>query len=142
MENFIEKLKEVKEERGITYDELSELSKIPKPTLTRIFSGQTANPTLETVVPIAVALGTSIDELVGLKKPEDPANKPMVVATLDAYAELLREKDERLRDIKDENAKVRKEKRTLAIALTAVVAFIMTLLTIDILNGNFGYFRY
>ena len=59
-----------------------------------------------------------------------------------AYAELLREKDERIKDLKDEHEKLRKEKKGIGFALACIVGFVIILLTIDILNGNFGYFRY
>lgn len=139
---YLEKLKALKEEKDITNAEIARLSNIPLPTITRIFNGSTPNPTFETFSSIAIALGASLDEITGLRAPEStPVTAPIETA-LNSYAELLKEKDERIRDLKDEHEKLRREKRNIALALACVVAFIMTLLTIDILNGNFGYFRY
>lgn len=139
---YLEKLKALKEERELTNAEIARLSNIPLATITRIFNGSTPNPTFETISQIAIALGASIDELTGLKTPEaQPLTSPVETA-LTSYAELLREKDERIKDLKEEKEKMRKEKFAFGIALACVVAFVLILLTVDIMNGNFGYFRY
>ena len=139
---YLERLKALKEERDITNAEIARLSNIPLATITRIFNGSTPNPTFETFSNIAIALGASLDEIAGLKTAEPTPVTAPIVTTLDSYAELLREKDERIRDLKEEHESIRKEKRKLGIALACVVGFVILLLTIDILNGNFGYFRY
>lgn len=139
---YLEKLKAFKEERDLTNAEIARLSNIPLATITRIFNGSTPNPTFETISQIAIALGASIDEIAGLKSHDpEPMTSP-VETTLTSYAELLKEKDERIKDLKEEKEKMRKEKFMFGIALACVVAFVLTLLTVDIMNGHFGYFRY
>lgn len=147
--NYIAKLQKIKEERGLTLVEISKISNLPLTTVTRIFNGQTPNPSFETVSQIAIALGTSLDELAGLKTPDPTPVAAPVVAALDSYAELIKEKDERIRELKEEKEKmreekeqVRKEKHRVALGLACVVAFMLVLLTIDVMNGHFGYFRY
>ena len=53
----IEQLKERKKELGITFDELSEKSGIPKTTLTNILCGKTLTPRIDTMQAIENALG-------------------------------------------------------------------------------------
>lgn len=139
---YLEKLQALKEQRKLTYNEIAQLSNIPETTVTRILNGRTQNPTLDNVIPIAIALGVSLDEVFGLSQPKEENFATPVATTLDSYAELLKEKDERIKDLKEEHEKMRKEKQRYGFALACVVAFVMLLLTIDILNGNFGYFRY
>ena len=139
---YLERLKALKEKRKITNAEIAELANIPLATVTRIFSGATPNPTFETFSQIAIALGASLDELAGLKQHETPPVAAPIEATLNSYAELLKEKDERIKDLKEENEKTRKEKQRFAIAFACVVGFILLLLTVDVMNGHFGYFRY
>lgn len=139
---YLERLKTLKDERDLTNAEISKLSNLPLATITRIFNGNTPNPTFETFVQIATALGASLDEIAGLRQPEAPRVDTPIENTLNAYAELLKEKDERIRDLKEEHEKLRKEKHRFAFACACVVGFIMLLLAIDITNGNFGYFRY
>ena len=140
--DYLEQLKALKEKRGLTHAEISELSDIPLTTVTRIFSGATPNPTFETIARITIALGGSLDVIAGIRSAnEKPLSSP-VEKTITSYAELLKEKDERIKDKEAERAAERKEKYKLAIVLACVIGFLLLILTIDILNGHFGYFRY
>lgn len=139
---YLDRLKALKEERDLTNAEIARLSNIPLATVTRIFGGQTPNPTFETFAQIAIALGASLDEIAGLKQPEAPTVDKPIETALNSYAELLKEKDERIRDLKDEHEKLRKEKQRFALALAIIVGFVLLVLTVDIMNGHFGYFRY
>ena len=139
---YLEKLKALKEERDLTNAEIARISNIPLATITRIFNGSTPNPTFETISQIAIALGASIDELTGLKPHEAPLLTSPVETALTSYAELLREKDIRINDLKEEIKEVRREKHRFSLALAIIVAFLLILFTVDIMNGHFGYFRY
>lgn len=46
---WLDKLREMKNESGLTTKEIAHLSKIPEPTLEKIFSGATKDPKLETM---------------------------------------------------------------------------------------------
>jgi transcriptional regulator with XRE-family HTH domain len=74
-------LKDQREARGLTQQELSERSGVPRPTLAHLESGQ-GNPTLAVLIKVAGALGTGIEALVAATKP-----KVRVVATADVPAE-------------------------------------------------------
>lgn len=139
---YLEKLKALKEERKITNVEIARVSNIPLATITRIFNGQTPNPTFETFVHIAIALGASLDEIAGLKQNETPPIASPIQSTLDSYADLLKEKDDRIKELKSEKEYERKQKHKITIALFCVVGFVLLILAVDILNGNFGYFRH
>ena len=139
---YLERLKALKEERDLTYAEIAELSDVPVATVTRIFNGSTPDPRFETIARITIALGGSLDVTAGLKQADAPPVDSPIENTLNSYAELLKEKDERIRELKEEKNKERKEKYKLAIALGCFVAFVLIILTVDILNGHFGYFRY
>ena len=141
---YLERLKVLKEEKKMTNADIAKLSNIPLATITRIFNGNTPNPTFETFAHIAIALGVSLDEIAGLKVPEadaPPVPAP-IAATLDSYAELLKEKDDRIAELKAEKEKERKEKHAVAIVLCAFLALVTVILIVDVLNGHFGYFRY
>lgn len=139
---YVEKLKALKEEKELTNSEIARLSNIPLATITRIFNGATPNPTFETITQIAIALGTSLDEITGLKEPDEPPIPSRIENTLNSYSELLKEKDDRIKELKDSVEKERKEKHMLQGIFTLFIAFILVVLTIDILNGHFGYFKY
>jgi transcriptional regulator with XRE-family HTH domain len=62
-------LKDQREAKGLTQQELSERSGVPRPTLAHLESGQ-GNPTLSVLIKVAAALGTGIESLVAVAKPK------------------------------------------------------------------------
>ena len=54
-------LKELKEKSKLTTKQISDLSGIPESTISRILSGQTDNPTFDTVCALVKAMGGSLD---------------------------------------------------------------------------------
>lgn len=61
-----ETIRKYRQEKGISQDKLSKLADVAFHTIVKIESGDTSNPTIDTVKKIAVALGVSVDGL--LKK--------------------------------------------------------------------------
>lgn len=139
---YVEKLKMIRDEKDMTNVEIARLSDIPLATITRVFNGSTPNPTFETISRISLAMGVSLDELIGLKQPDAPPVASPIENTLNSYLELLKEKDDRIVELKAEKERVIKEKNMVSLVLIIFVAFVLTILAIDILNGHFGYFRH
>lgn len=57
-------IKKFREKKGISQDKLSKLAGITLHTITKIESGATPDPRIETVKKIAEALGVSVDDLI------------------------------------------------------------------------------
>src|SRR6185436_5245629 len=62
-------LRDHREARGLTQQELSDRSGVPRPTLAHLESGQ-GNPTLSVLSKVAAALGTGIEGLVSPARPK------------------------------------------------------------------------
>lgn len=150
--HYGEKLKSIKAEKHLTNAEIAKICNVPLPTVTRVFDEKTLSGNFETFVSIARGLGLSLDELAGLKHPDDQPISSPILETFNSYSELLKEKDERIKEkdiaigelISDKNI-IRKEKYKLigiTLALGFIVAAMAILLIVDILNGHFGYFIY
>lgn len=139
---YVEKLKMIKEEKDLTNAEIAELGDIPLPTVTRVFNEKTLNPTFETITRIAIAMGVSLDELVGLKQPDEPPIPSPIETTLNSYAELLKVKDDRIKELKEEKEIERRDKYRIVCILVCFVTFVMIVLALDLFNGHFGYFQY
>ena len=137
---YVEKLKMIRDEKHLSNVEVAKISDTPLATVTRVFNGQTPNPTFETIARMAIAMGVSLDELTGFKQPDAPPISSPIETTLNSYAELLKEKDDRIKELKEEKEKEHKEKYKLVGVLIGVLAFLLVLLTVDLLNGHFGYF--
>lgn len=138
---YVEKLKMIRDEKHLSNVEVAKISDTPLATVTRVFNGQTPNPTFETIARIAIAMGTSLDEITGFKQPDAPPITSPIETTLNSYAELLKEKDDRIKELKEEREKERKDKNKLVMVLIGVLTFLLVLLTMDLFNSGFGYFR-
>jgi len=57
-------IKKYREKKGISQDKLSKLAGVTLHTITKIESGATPDPRIETVKKIAQALGVSVDGLI------------------------------------------------------------------------------
>jgi len=60
---WLDKIREMKEITNLTTKEISHLSKIPEPTLEKLFAGATKDPKFETMCQLVRALGYTLDDL-------------------------------------------------------------------------------
>ena len=144
-----EKLKSIKKEKHLTNAEISKICDVPLATVTRLFDEKNLSGNFENFVAIARGLGISLDELADLKQPDEKPLPSPIVETIHSYSELLKEKDERIADLKLQNAAlekekqdVRREKHKIASVLIALVGILVVGLLVDLLNGHIGHFRY
>ncbi len=61
--NIGDKIKQIRNKKGLTQDALAQKAELPYTTLTKIESNVITKPTIQTVVKIAKGLGVSIDDL-------------------------------------------------------------------------------
>ncbi len=71
--NWLDDIKRRKKEQGLTNEALSERSGIAVGTLNKLLAGASADPKLSTLIPLATALGCTLDELFGTEKNESNA---------------------------------------------------------------------
>lgn len=60
---WLEKLKELKKETGMSVKQIAEKRNMSEKTIARIFSGETDRPYMDTLYEIVTALGGSLDDL-------------------------------------------------------------------------------
>ena len=58
------KIRELRNKKGFSQEKLARLAEVSYNTIVKIESGESKNPTFQTMVGIAKALGVSLDELV------------------------------------------------------------------------------
>jgi len=88
--DYIDRIKQLKSEKKITNDELSEMTGIPLGTLSKILAGISDSPKLSNVVAICEALGCSLDYAV-LGVPENHNNytlEPGEIRLVENYRKL------------------------------------------------------
>jgi transcriptional regulator with XRE-family HTH domain len=62
-------LKKLRTQAGLSQDQMARKAGIPYSTYLKIENGVTPNPSIQTVLNVAVALGVSLDALVGRTPP-------------------------------------------------------------------------
>lgn len=60
---WLDNLRELKKERGVTNKYIAEATNLPERTVTRIFAGDTDNPYVDTLHRIVTVLGGSLDSI-------------------------------------------------------------------------------
>lgn len=145
-----EKLRQIKKEKKLTNAEIHKICSVPLPTVTRVFDEESQGGNFETYVSLARGLGFSLDELAGLKQPNEQPLASPIIETFNSYSEILKEKDERIRELKDANEKmaktieisekekseIRTEKRKTTSALLCLVLILVVGLIVHLCNGH------
>lgn len=72
----LEKLSELRKQKGLTIDELARQSNVPKGTITKIFAGETQDPKLNTLKALCKVLGCTINDLVEPAESEKEKSPP------------------------------------------------------------------
>lgn len=83
---WLDNLKELKKRSGMTSSQIAAITNLPERTVSRIFSGDTPNPYVDTLYRIVAALDGSLDDILADSKTV-VGNKTM--ATLQADADRL-----------------------------------------------------
>ena len=60
---WIDNIKELKKKIGMSSKQIADKTGLPERSVKRIFSGDTTNPYVDTIHRIAIALGSSLDEI-------------------------------------------------------------------------------
>ena len=60
---WLDILKSLKKEKGLSVKQIAERTNLPERTVNRIFSGDTDNPYMTTLIPIVNVLGGSLDDI-------------------------------------------------------------------------------
>lgn len=121
---LVTKLTKLKEKCGFTYQQIADKSGVPLSSVSRIFTGETNNPSYRHVADIVMALGGSLDAIEGIEHPQEKVPDKV----LELYERELAHKNKII--------------KTLFYAFLAVVAMVMIVLLIDVTNGGIGFVRY
>ena len=120
-----EYLKELKESCKLTTKQISNLSGVPESTISRILSGQTDNPTFDSVCAIVKAMGGSLDKLTEI---HTDSHAEAASPLLALYEKVIAEKNWYIKVL-------------IGICCT-LVAVLIFIAIFDLANGNVGFLRY
>lgn len=120
------KLQELKDKSGMSYQDISDKSGVPLPTVKRILSGQTSDPGYSSVIAIVKALNGSIDDIQEVMQ-ENSRSTATTQKMCSVYEQNIHEKNQLIKFL-----------LIISISMTAIFIF---LLVWDFLNPNIGFFR-
>ena len=131
---------EKREELGLTYQQIETLSGVPASTVSKFFNRSIKSPTLDTILPIAEALGFTVIDINAFAKDE---KSELPSPDSDKYIKLLQQSHSR--HVATLEAQLRHKTKWL-IVLAAVLFALMTAMTIvviyDITHPNMGWVQY
>lgn len=120
------KLQELKDKSGMSYQDISDESGVPLPTVKRIISGQTSDPGYSSVIAIVKALNGSIDDIQEVMQ-ENSHSASATQKMCSVYEQNIHEKNQLIKIL-----------LIISISMTAIFIF---LLVWDFLNPSIGFFR-
>ena len=121
------RLKELKDQRKLTNQQLSDLSGVPVGTINRIMAGQTDNPSFQTVCDMVMAMGGSLDELAGIQTPGGGEPSPPGEDLIRLYERTIEGKEKWL--------------YRLFFLFCVLVAVLLGVLIYDLTHPMVGFFR-
>lgn len=137
-----------KNERCMSNQQLADASNVPKATIDRILRKDTQNPSMQTVLDLAAAVGYSFSN-----HPEQPPatpsepgiTDPMVLHMIQVYENRGRSYEERIkRNTAHFNMLLAEKNRWIKFSLTLnviLVVFICAILIYDVLHPDIGWIR-
>lgn len=136
----LEKLKSLKNKKNLSNRELAEMTGLSESTISRIITGQT-EPRFSDVAEIAKVIGASLDDLAGIQAPA-AADAACLMTKIEHKEKLLESSQVTIKVLTESSNRERHDKRALAIALAVLIAFLLTVVAVDLANGNIGWARY
>lgn len=119
------KLKELKDAKHLTNQQIADLSGVPLSTVTRVFNGQTDNPNIGTVEDIVKGMGVTLEDITGIKQVEEKFSPDDNLIQL--YKDIIKTKDKYI--------------KFLSTTLIILMIILLIMLFLDMFILDIGYIR-
>lgn len=130
----VEYIKSLKQAKNLKVKDLAEMTGIPESTINNFLSRKTESPSFSMMSKLCIAVGGSLDEMIGLKeivekKAEEQSSKELLSSITDIYKEQIEDLKERNNDLKEDKKNLTKEKFCLygIIVVLIILEFILGL---------------
>ena len=136
-------LSDLKEETGMSWADLSAATKLPDSTIRKIFSGETADPRLETISLIVSAMGGSIDTMLSGKsaKEKTPHWGIPHKETSDGFDEVRSAYEKRLAEMQESYERYIESLKKDKSVLFAIACVLTAFLVLFLINGPYARLR-
>ena len=107
----VEYIKSLKQAKNLKVKDLAEMTGIPESTINNFLSRKTESPSFSMMSKLCIAVGGSLDEMIGLKeivekKAEEQSSKELLSSITDIYKEQIEDLKERNSDLKEDKKKM------------------------------------
>lgn len=122
----VEYIKSLKQAKNLKVKDLAEMTGIPESTINNFLSRKTESPSFSMMSKLCIAVGGSLDEMIGLKeivekKAEEKSSKELLSSITDIYKEQIEDLKERNSDLKEDKKYLTKEKFCLYGIIVALI---------------------
>lgn len=137
-----DRLDTLRKEKGLSYAALAEITGYSESTVMRYFTDHTKNPAFTTVVSLALALGVSLDWVIGAQTdaPASPENPYLDV--IGAYQEGMSRMEECITSLSKTSRHSLTVSRIALAILLLVLAAVIAWLIYDITHPDRGWIQY
>lgn len=140
----------LRERSGLSWADLSAMTGLPDSTIRKVFSGETADPRLETISLIVDAMGGSLDTMMNGEEQQQAAESARedanVSAGVDTGDAVRADYERRIEDLKasftEYAASLRRDKRILGVVAAVLGLLLFIFMVLDLVFGSVGWIRY
>lgn len=132
----VEYIKSLKQAKNLKVKDLAEMTGIPESTINNFLSRKTESPSFSMMSKLCIAVGGSLDEMIGLKeivekKAEEKSSKELLSSITDIYKE-------QIEDLKERNSDLKEDKKTLTKEKFCLYGIIVVLIILESILGLFA----
>ena len=132
----VEYIKSLKQAKNLKVKDLAEMTGIPESTINNFLSRKTESPSFSMMSKLCIAVGGSLDEMIGLKeivekKAEEQSSKELLSSITDIYKE-------QIEDLKERNSDLKEDKKTLTKEKLCLYGIIVVLIILESILGLFA----
>lgn len=136
----LEKLSELRKESGLSLEEISERTGLSVSSISRVYSGVTSNPGIDTVTAIVTVTGGSLDEICGISTPTPPNGFTQL--DLDVLKVFAKSQNRTQAALQTHIRNLRKVTQVSFIANIVFIVLLIFVLFIDLSHPDFGWVQY
>lgn len=136
----LDKLAEYRQNSGLSLEDIAEQTGLSVSSISRVYSGSTTNPTIDTLSSIIAVTGGSLDEVCGIATATPPDGFTQL--DMDILALFAKSQNRTQAALQAHIHSLRKLMRYSLIANVAFVALIIFVLIFDLTHPTMGWVQY
>lgn len=138
----LEKLQEYREKSKLTANQIADLSGVPVSTVTKILSGSTVNPNVDSLAPIVKVIGGSMDEIFDIQSPTPDLITAKDTVDRNLLKHIFVGHNQEKASLCSQINFLKRQLLAFQLACAVVVLFVIGVVIFDIMHPTMGYVQY